>query len=244
MGRTGIEVPDTAPTLGLILRLVAPFTLQDNVLEPPARIDVGLAVKLLIVGGALAAVTVTVALAVADPLLFFAVSVYVVVAVGLTETEVPDTAPTFALILRLVAPFTLQDNVLEPPARIDVGLAVKLLIVGGALAAVTVTVALAVADPLLFLAVSVYVVVAAGLTGTEVPDTAPTLGLILRLAAPLTLQDNVLEPPVMIVEGVALKLAIAGTPEDSTVMKPSIGAAACTLAPLGALKMIWPSGTV
>ena len=70
--------------------------------------------------------------AVTEPALFVAVSVYVVVAVGLTETEFPLTVPTDGLIFKLVAPLTLHDSVLKAPAAMEAGEALKLLIVGGA----------------------------------------------------------------------------------------------------------------
>ena len=49
-----------------------------------------------------------------------------------------------------MAPLTFHESVLDLPAEIDAGLAIKLLIVGGMY-----TLACAVTDPLLFLAVSV-----------------------------------------------------------------------------------------
>ena len=75
-------------------------------------------------------VTVTVAGAVTLPEVLVAVSVYVVVLVGLTTVLVPVTGPTFASMLRLVAPDTTQDKVLLCPAPMPAGVAVKLLIVG------------------------------------------------------------------------------------------------------------------
>ena len=51
---------------------------------------------------------------------------------------------------------------------------------------------------------------AAGVTVTVVPVTVPTVGLILRLVAPLTDQDRVLLCPVVMLVGLAVKLAIVG----------------------------------
>lgn len=99
-------------------------------------------------------VTVTVVVAIAEPPRPSAVNLYVVVVVGLTEIEVPLTAPISGISVRLISPLTFQDSVLDPPATMDDGLAVKLLITGKA-GFVTVTVAFAVADPALFVAVSV-----------------------------------------------------------------------------------------
>ena len=102
------------------------------------------------------AFTVTVAVEVADPAAFFAVSVYVVVAAGLTlvdplaaaEVNVPGVIATFA------APLVTQLSVLLPLAVMLVGLAVNELIVG-LLAAFTVTTAVAVVEPAALVAVSV-----------------------------------------------------------------------------------------
>ena len=74
--------------------------------------------------------TVTVMDATADPAPFVAVSVYVVVAVGLTATDEPVTVPTPGLILRLLAPVTFHDSVLEVPAVIEAGSAPKLVMPG------------------------------------------------------------------------------------------------------------------
>jgi hypothetical protein len=80
----------------------------------------------------------------------------VVVAVGLTETEVPVTVP-MPLIERLGAGFpeTVQARVEVLPETIDVGEAVKEAIVGATVAGVTVTVTWAVALPAELVAVRV-----------------------------------------------------------------------------------------
>ena len=77
--------------------------------------------------------TVMVALADAVPALFVAVRVYVVVAVGYTDTDVcPDTFPTPLLIERLGTglPDTDQDKVLDCPATMVAGVAEKAEITG------------------------------------------------------------------------------------------------------------------
>ena len=61
--------------------------------------------------------------------MFEAMRVYVVVVDGLTETDVPVTVPMF-VIPKLVAPVTFHESVLEPPKEMELGEAVKLLIVG------------------------------------------------------------------------------------------------------------------
>jgi hypothetical protein len=94
-------------------------------------------------------------------------------------------------MLRLEAPVTFQVKVLDPPLAIKPGVAVKLLMLGNP--AVSVTIVLALTDPALFVAVRVKVVVAAGLTDIDVPVRTPTLGLMLRLDAPVTFQDRVLD---------------------------------------------------
>jgi hypothetical protein len=69
-----------------------------------------------------------------------------VVAVGLTDFDVcPVTLPTLLSIVSDVAPVTEKESVLDCPLVIDAGLAVKLLMTGAA-AGVSVTVAVAVLD--------------------------------------------------------------------------------------------------
>jgi hypothetical protein len=118
------------------------------VLDCPAVNVAGVALKLVMVGGL---PTATVALAVAVPNEFVAVNVYAVVADGFTLAEVPVTAPTPELILRVGDPVTAQLSVLDRPAVNVAGVALKLVMVGGL---PTVTVALAVACPAEFVAVS------------------------------------------------------------------------------------------
>ena len=118
------------PTPGLIDTEVAPVTFQDRVELCPPWIDGGLAVKASITGLP-PSVTVTARVAVLWPVAFVAVSVYVVVAAGETETEVPTTVPTTGLIDTDVAPVTLHDRTALCPAWMDGGLAANDSIVGG-----------------------------------------------------------------------------------------------------------------
>jgi hypothetical protein len=74
--------------------------------------------------------TPTVTLAVVVPAEFAAVSVYVVVAEGVTDTELPLTAPTPWLIERDEAPCVANESVALCPATTAVGLAVKELMTG------------------------------------------------------------------------------------------------------------------
>lgn len=95
------------------------------------------------------------AVAVVEPALLVAVSVYVVVELGLTLVE-PLAAVEVKLpgvMLMLVAPVVDHASVLLEPAVILAGLAVNELIAG--LAELTVTVAVAIAEPELFVAVRV-----------------------------------------------------------------------------------------
>ena len=50
-----------------------------------------------------------------------------------------------------------------------------------------------------------------GETDTLVPVTAPTPGAMLSVSAPVTLQLNVLAPPMVRDAGLALKVLIVGT---------------------------------
>jgi hypothetical protein len=113
--------------------VVAPDVVQLSVLMPPRVMLVGLAVNELIVGR-LGSVTVNVSVAVAEPVVFVAVSVYVVVAVGLRTTdplaEVDANVP--GVMATLVAPDVAQLRVVVEPFKIDAGLAENELIVGAA----------------------------------------------------------------------------------------------------------------
>ena len=78
------------------------------------------------------AVTTTVACAVVVPPGLTAESVYIVVAVGDTVTDVPETVPTPLLILVELAFVTFHAKSALCPAVIDVGVAVNDVIVGAA----------------------------------------------------------------------------------------------------------------
>ena len=113
-------------------------------------------VVVVIESGPPAAVTVTFAVAVAEPAVFVAVRVYVVVAVGLTGVEplanVELNVP--GVMAMLVAPVVTQLSVLLEPELMFVGSAVKELMVG-LLAAFMVIVTADVTEPALLVAVNV-----------------------------------------------------------------------------------------
>jgi hypothetical protein len=116
---------------GVIATRVAPVVVQLSLLLLPERMLAGLAAKELITGK-VAASTATVTVVFTEPAELVAVSVYVVVAVGLTvlepladaDVEVPGVIATE------VAPVVAQFNVLLPPTLRLAGLAVKDLIRG------------------------------------------------------------------------------------------------------------------
>jgi hypothetical protein len=101
---------------------------------------------------------VTFAVAVVEPVALVAVSVYVVVAAGLTLVEpLADVEVNVPGVMAIVAaPVVAQFSVLLAPELMLVGLAVKELMVGllGVLT-VTVTVTVEVVEPVAFVAVSV-----------------------------------------------------------------------------------------
>lgn len=157
-GLTLVE-PVPAPEVklpGVIATLVAPLVVQRSVLLEPEVMLLGLAVKELMVGLPVATLTVIVAVDVVEPVELLAVSVYVVVAVGLTliepfaeaEVNVPG------VIAMLVAPFVFQLKTLLAPEVMLVGLAVNELIVG-LVDEPTVTVVADVVDPAALVALSV-----------------------------------------------------------------------------------------
>jgi hypothetical protein len=93
----------------------------------------------------------------------------------------------------------------------------------------TFTEACAVDDPLLFVAVSVYCVVAAGETVVLVPVTGP-MPEMDRLVSPETTHESVDIPPEAIVPGLAVKLWIVGTEPVTGV---TVTVTSATTAPLG-----------
>jgi hypothetical protein len=102
--------------------------------RPIAEVDTAAAARFVgTEGGVVSAVTVTVTLADAEPAVFVAVKVYVVVVLGDTEAEVsPDTFPGPLLIDKLGVglPETDQDNTLDWPATMVAGDAEKTEITG------------------------------------------------------------------------------------------------------------------
>jgi hypothetical protein len=121
--------------------------IQVNVENWPAEIVDGLAANEMIAGN-VAVFTVITAVAVTVPPDPAAVSVYVVVAVGLTETDpLSGCVPVTPLIETVVTFVVVQLSVDDCPAVIRDGLATKETTAGGAAAAVTSMVAVAVAVP-------------------------------------------------------------------------------------------------
>ena len=112
----------------------------------------------------------TVAEAVTEPEPFVAVKVYVVVAAGETNL-VPynGTVPMLLLMETELAPDTFHRNREECPGVMLAGSDVKLSTTGSPVADLTMTMTEAVAEPELFVAVRVYVVVTVGDTDC-VPD--------------------------------------------------------------------------
>jgi hypothetical protein len=137
----------------------------------------------------------------------------VVVVSGLTLTEplAEFDARLPGAMLSVVAPDVAQLSVLVPPWVMLFGLAVNELIVGR-LGWVKVTVTVAVAEPVVFVAVRVYVVVAAGLRTTEpladVDENVP--GVTVTLAAPEVVQLSVVLAPATMAAGPAEKEVIVG----------------------------------
>ncbi len=113
--------------------VVAPELVQLNELIPPSVMLVGLAVNELIVGR-VGCVTVTTSVVVTEPVVFVAVRVYVVVAVGLRITDpLADVdAKVPGVMATPVAPEVVQLSVVVEPLMIDAGLAEKELMVGAA----------------------------------------------------------------------------------------------------------------
>jgi hypothetical protein len=167
----------------------------------------------VIVNGPPLAVTVTFAVAVLEPEVLVAVSVYVVVAVGLTlvdplaEEDVNDPG----VMAMLVAPVVVQLSVLLEPEVMLVGFALKELI-AGLFDVLTVTVAVAVVEPAALVAVSVYVVVAVGLTLVEPIEDADVKvpGVMLMLDASAVVQLRVLLAPELTLVGFAANDDIVG----------------------------------
>src|ERR1017187_7609059 len=112
-------------------------------------------------------------------------------------------------MVTLFAPLVAQPRVALMPGPPVAGLARNAVIKGG-LAGTTVAVAVAVDVPKELVAVNTYVVVAAGLSVTEVPATGPKPGFNIRLGEPVTAQLSVVEYPTVSFAGVAVKPVIVG----------------------------------
>ena len=155
-----------------------------------------------------AGVTVTVAVAVGETMPSEAVSVYVVVAAGVTLFVPPATgltAPTLWLMVVEVQFEVVHESVDEAFTTMLVGLAVNALMVHGEF---MVSVALAVGLFVPSEAVSVYVVVEAGLTLFVPPATgltAPTPWLMVVLVQFEVVQDRVEDCPTSLVAGETVK---------------------------------------
>jgi hypothetical protein len=116
---------------GAMLRVVAPDVTQLSVLIPPKVMLTGLAVNELM-EGRLGCETVTVTVAVSEPVVLVAVRVYVVVTVGLRATEplAETDAKVPGVIVMLVAFAVVQLSVVLAPAMMAAGLAEKEEMVG------------------------------------------------------------------------------------------------------------------
>ena len=194
---------------------------QESVAPLPCKISDGLAENVPVGTG----FTVTVVDFVTfDPTGPSSVSVYVVVAVGLTVTEPEeggDTPPTPLSILAADAFVLFHDKIDEPPAAIVAGLAVKDPVAGELTDTVA---ALWVVSPPAPTNVNVYVVVAFGVTVREPPDTGVTDPIPLSMDALRTFElchESVDEPPCTIDVGDALRPPVGG----NTVMVAELVAA-------------------
>ena len=108
------------------------------------------------------------------------------------ESRLPTTpVPKFTTLFDAVKPVPVMVTVL--PTNPEVG-AIEPITGTGTTGGVTVTVKLFVAVPPLFVAVSVYVVVEAGETETEVPVTAPTPEMLNEVAPVVDQESTALWP--------------------------------------------------
>jgi hypothetical protein len=161
-----------------------------------------------------------------------AVMTYVVVCVGLTVIgPFNGTVPGKLLTVTVVAFVCAQAMVAVPPVVVIVaGLAAQLVNVGlsaGCGRGLTVIVVRAVSDPKRFVAVSVYSVVAEGVTDlVPVADTVPTVGEIVIVSAFSTFHDRVDESPARIVIGFAVNATIRGASPRSITVTVTVQVAA------------------
>src|SRR5512140_3364316 len=103
----------------------------------------------------------------------------------------------------------------ELPDGTSLGLAVNWLITGLASAGSPVTVTSAVAVPPGLVAVSVYFVVTAGVTSTQLPICAPTPWSMVSSEVLVTVHASVAFSPAWMVSGVVVNEVISGSGDDA-----------------------------
>jgi hypothetical protein len=140
----------------------------------------------------------------------------VVVADRFTEMLEPVTEPIPWSMVSADAPTTLHVSVADLPDTTLDGVAPKATMTGVA----TVTVVLAVELPNSLVAVSVNVVVEAGVTDTLDPVTIPTPWLMTSEVAPVTLQERIAGDPTVTVAGEAPKNPTCGA--EPVLAAPSV----------------------
>jgi len=153
--------------------------------------------------------TSTVTVPVADPAVFVAVIVYVVVTAGFTSVDpLKATDPTPLSMLALSAPEVIHESVDELPVAIIAGPAVKTSIIGTS-PTTTVTLSFEEREVAVFVAVIVYVVVTVGFTSVDpLWATEPIPWSMLTLSAPVELHESVDISPEVIFDGLAEMLTI------------------------------------
>jgi hypothetical protein len=165
-----------------------------------------------VIGGG-GAVTFTVTEEFTEPVELVAVSIYVVVFAGVTVL-LPESAtdPIPLFILTDVAFVVVQLKVEDEPEVMLVGEAERLAVGAGIGTGLTATITEESTEPLEFVAVMVYVVVAVGLTERE-PEgaTLPIPLFILIEVAFVVLHERVLEEPTVIDVGLAEIVAVGAT---------------------------------
>jgi hypothetical protein len=207
-----VRVPDavTVPMPGAIETVVAFVLFQESVALLPAAIVGGVTERVAVGGGGGGSTTVSTTDALTVPALLLAVTTYVVVVVGLTGIDpLAVTTPMPGPMVTVVA--SVDDHVSKadwPRLMEDGEMFADTVGTGGTN---TVTVVVDVADPALFVAVSVYVVVLVGLTD-RVPDgvTAPIPGVMVTADALVVLQVRVDESPSVMDVGEAPSVAVGG----------------------------------
>jgi len=136
----------------------------------------------------------------------------VVVAVGLTVTAVPLASGRLPGVITPVPPVNTPVSVALVPETMLAGVAVKLVMLAGATAGLTVTVAVCVTGvPPDGVTVSVYVVVAVGLTVTAVPLVAGRLPGVITPVPPVKTPVSAVLFPAVMVAGEAVKALIVAT---------------------------------